>query len=181
MGNSRELQRLLSLIGYGRSLWAELNGGENSFHWKANMLPLFSIMTLWSYTYKSTRQNSPVYDRVDTPLTNTIYDQFDRNGILTVYMQPFRIKDSYGIQEIFNLPFVADNLSKKYQSRIINFIDQMNGIQVTNFHNRSTEPLNYRIYSWPQSSKTTRVCNKYIDIHYFTANSDDDWSTCWKL
>ena len=32
---------------YGRSLWDELNGGENSLHWKANMLPLFSIMTLW--------------------------------------------------------------------------------------------------------------------------------------
>ena len=30
---------------YGRSLWAELNGGENSLHWKANMLPLFSVMT----------------------------------------------------------------------------------------------------------------------------------------
>ena len=33
---------------YGRSLWAELNGGENSLHWKANMLTLFSIMTLCS-------------------------------------------------------------------------------------------------------------------------------------
>ena len=33
---------------YGSSLWAELNGGENSLHWKANMLPLFSIMTLYS-------------------------------------------------------------------------------------------------------------------------------------
>ena len=56
-----------------------------------------------------------------------------------------------------NLPFVADNLSKKDQSRIINFIDQMNGIQVTNFHNsRSTEPLNYRIYARPQSSKQAR-------------------------
>ena len=33
---------------YGRSLWAEFNGGENSLHWKANMLPLFSIITLWS-------------------------------------------------------------------------------------------------------------------------------------
>ena len=31
---------------YGRSLWVELNGGENSLHWKANMLPQFSIMTL---------------------------------------------------------------------------------------------------------------------------------------
>ena len=29
-----------------RSLWAELNGGENSLHWKANMLPLFSLMTV---------------------------------------------------------------------------------------------------------------------------------------
>ena len=35
---------------YGRSLWAELNGGENSIHWKPNMLPLFSIMTLWRGT-----------------------------------------------------------------------------------------------------------------------------------
>ena len=32
---------------YRRSLWAELNGGKNSLHWKVNMLPLFSIMTLW--------------------------------------------------------------------------------------------------------------------------------------
>ena len=35
---------------YGRSLWAELNGGGNSLHWKANMLPLFSIMTLWDHS-----------------------------------------------------------------------------------------------------------------------------------
>ena len=27
---------------YGRSLWVELNGRENSLHWEANMLPLFS-------------------------------------------------------------------------------------------------------------------------------------------
>ena len=51
---------------------------------------------------------------------------------------------------------VADNLLKKDQSRIMKFIDQMNGIQVTNFHNRSTEPLNYRIYARPQSIKQTR-------------------------
>ena len=31
---------------YGRSLWAELNGEENSLHWKDNTLPLFSIMNL---------------------------------------------------------------------------------------------------------------------------------------
>ena len=37
---------------YGRSLWAELNGRENSLHWKANMLPLFSIMTLWTIVTK---------------------------------------------------------------------------------------------------------------------------------
>ena len=29
---------------YGSSLWAELNAGENSLHWKAKMFPLFSIM-----------------------------------------------------------------------------------------------------------------------------------------
>ena len=31
--------------------------------------------------------------------------------------------------------------------------DKFNGIQVTNFHNRSTEPLNYLIYARPQASK----------------------------
>ena len=36
---------------YGRSLWAERNGGENSLHWKTNMLPQFSIMTLWTQPY----------------------------------------------------------------------------------------------------------------------------------
>ena len=40
----RELHRLLSLF----CLWEKLNGGENSLHWKENMLPLFNIMTLWS-------------------------------------------------------------------------------------------------------------------------------------
>ena len=40
----RELHHLLSLF----CLWEKLNGGENSLHWKENMLPLFSIMTLWS-------------------------------------------------------------------------------------------------------------------------------------
>ena len=36
----------LSFI-YGRCLRAELNGGENYLHWKANMLPLLRIMSLW--------------------------------------------------------------------------------------------------------------------------------------
>ena len=31
--------------------------------------------------------------------------------------------------------------------------DKFNGIQITNFHNRSTEPWNYRIYALPQSIK----------------------------
>ena len=31
---------------YGRSLWVDLNNVENSLHWNANMLPLFSIMTV---------------------------------------------------------------------------------------------------------------------------------------
>ena len=49
----RELQRLLSLF----SLWEEsvggaYKGGENSLHWKANMLPLFIIfLTLWLLQY----------------------------------------------------------------------------------------------------------------------------------
>ena len=40
---------------YGRSLWAELNGGENSLHWKANMLFVFSIMTMWIDVGTNTR------------------------------------------------------------------------------------------------------------------------------
>ena len=42
----------------------------------------------------------------------------------------------------------------------------MNGIQVTNFHNRSTEPLNYyRIYARPQAINPARRPEfyKYID------------------
>ena len=41
----QELQRLLSLF----CLWEESVGGENSLQWKANMLPLFSIMILWKW------------------------------------------------------------------------------------------------------------------------------------
>ena len=37
----------------------------------------------------------------------------------------------------------------------------MNGIQVTNFHNRSTEPLNYRIYARPQAIKQARQPDFY--------------------
>ena len=36
--------------------------------------------------------------------------------------------------------------------------DKFNGMQVTYFPDRSTEPLNYRIYARPQAiSKTNRV------------------------
>ena len=35
----------ISLLSMGE-VCAELNGGENSLHWKTNMLPLFGIMTL---------------------------------------------------------------------------------------------------------------------------------------
>ena len=34
--------------------------------------------------------------------------------------------------------------------------DKFNGIHVSNFHNRSTEPLSYRIYTRPQSIKQAR-------------------------
>ena len=49
---------LISFFVHGRSLWAELNGGENSLHLKANMLPLFSIMTLWFKTPPKFPRNS---------------------------------------------------------------------------------------------------------------------------
>ena len=37
---------LLSMVALEESV-AGVNGGENSLHWKTNMLPLFSIKTLW--------------------------------------------------------------------------------------------------------------------------------------
>ena len=37
-------------------------------------------------------------------------------------------------EEFLNLPFVADNLSKKDQSRIINFIDQLNLVCASTIH-----------------------------------------------
>ena len=46
----------------------------------------------------------------------------------------------------------------KFYPRKLNTIkDKFNGIQVTNFHNWSTWPLNYRIYARPQAIKTTRL------------------------
>ena len=63
---------------------------------------------------------------------------------------------------IFQFTFCGRQfIKKKDQSKIIKFIDQMNGFQVTNFHNRSTEPLNYRIYARPQSIKQARLPEFY--------------------
>ena len=36
---------------FWKSLWVELNVGENPLHWKANMLPLISNMTVWLYLH----------------------------------------------------------------------------------------------------------------------------------
>ena len=48
-GIPRELQRLLSLIGYGNTRgFCGWSLTEGKIHWKVNMLPLFSIMTLWN-------------------------------------------------------------------------------------------------------------------------------------
>ena len=48
-----ELRRLVTLFCLERSLWESLNGWENySLHWNSNMLPLFSIMTLWGKLFQ---------------------------------------------------------------------------------------------------------------------------------
>ena len=65
-----------------------------------------------------------------------------------VQLQLFRIQETTMLQNKIKLNKIKDKL---------------NGIQVTNFYNRSTEPLNYRIYARPQAIKTTRVLHKYID------------------
>ena len=71
--------------------------------------------------------------RTLTLVTNTINNQFDRNDILTIYVAiPYQ-----GFVRKARLPFVADNLSKRDQSRIINFIDQMNCMEVINMNIRT--------------------------------------------
>ena len=63
----------------------------------------------------------------------------------------------------FNNIFVQLDLFRIQETTMLQnkIKDKFNGIQVTNFPNRSTESLNYRIYVLPpsikQSSKTTRV------------------------
>ena len=48
------------------------------------------------------------------------------------------------------------NEINKYTINKIKIEDKFNGVQVTNFHNSSTERLNYRIYARPQSIKQAR-------------------------
>ena len=82
---------------------------------------------------------------------------------------------SQGIIKLpFKLPFVADNLLKKDQSRIIKFIDQMNGIQVTNFHNRSTDPLNIIIESAHGLNQSSKQ-----DDQSFISILDYPWRVGW--
>ena len=58
---------------------------------------------------------------------------------------------------LYNLHYSVSKKQPCYRIKLNKIKDKFNGIQVTNFHNRSTEPLNYRIYARPQSTKTTRV------------------------
>ena len=58
---------------YGRSLGAELNDGENFLHWKANMLPLFSIMTLCTKQLKGLHTAINLYEMVARILWLTIF------------------------------------------------------------------------------------------------------------
>ena len=45
-GIVESLISLLFIVALEESVSGAFNGGENSIHWKANMLPLFGIMTL---------------------------------------------------------------------------------------------------------------------------------------
>ena len=52
----------------------------------------------------------------------------------------------------------------------------MNGIQVTNFLNRSTEPLNnYRIYARPQTTKQARRPEFYKHIDKIIESCSFEW------
>ena len=66
---------------------------------------------------------------------------------------------------LYNLNYSVSKKQPCYRIKLNKIKDKFNGIQVTNFHNRSTEPLNDRIYVRPQSIKQARRPDfyKYID------------------
>ena len=69
-------------------------------------------------------------------------------------------------QRLFNNNFFMQLELFRIQETImlqnkIKIKEKFNGIQVTNFHNRSTEPLDYRIYARPQSIKQARRSEFY--------------------
>ena len=57
---------------------------------------------------------------------------------------------------MYNLNYSVSKKQPYHRIKLNKIKDKFNGIQVTNFHNRSTEPLNYRIYARPQSIKQAR-------------------------
>ena len=70
---------------YGMSLWAKLNGGENSLRWRANMIPLLSIMTLCfqAIHISSVQKSNPL------PLQIFIgwkFEDYSHFGTLIIYM-----------------------------------------------------------------------------------------------
>ena len=75
-GIPRELQRLLSLIGYGSTggvCGRSLTAGENSLHWQANMLPLFSIMTLCLWSIRERWSCLPFPSHIALSINNYLF------------------------------------------------------------------------------------------------------------
>ena len=96
---------------YGRSLWAELNGGENSLHWKANMLPLFSIMTLYTkltllyaHAFEQTRHKILVVSKVNINLRGQL-DNMEAPLLLderTDFVSTNRLGHGWAYQKLAN-------------------------------------------------------------------------------
>ena len=139
----------------------EFNGIQvTNFHNRSTE-PLNYRIYAWPQSIKQAkRPEFYKYTRLSVTrwITKTKNEQFERNVILTVYnyyvaipYQGFVLKTT-----IFQFTFCGRQFIKNDQSRIINFIVHMNGIQVTNFHSRSPEPSNYRIYARPKSIKQPR-------------------------
>ena len=67
---------------------------------------------------------------------------------------------------LYNLHYSVSKKEPCYRIKLNKIKDKFNGIQVTNFHIRSTEPWNNRIYARPQSIKQARRPEFYKYIEY---------------
>ena len=142
---------------YGRSLWAELNGGEYSFHWKANTILPFSIMTL---TLWSVRNALPMM-----PLSQVKVSYIPR-----FYRSPLKHFLSY-YYTIFKLIFF--NMTPLCQITVVKEDLFLNSRHL--WRHEYTSNIKILKKLWFQYF-LSNACYKRIKIHNWLCSCDTNWS-----